>query len=240
MAFNPSKNLSDQIADYLIDQVVNLKIVPGERIMEEKLAKELGVSRSPVREALRVLEQTGLVELIPRCGARVTPITEEKIESYCDMFILVLGHVTRRCIEKCTEKHLVLLTDAYKEMESYARIEEPKKFYQSLLRCVEIGIEVTENPALEQVVKSIMPNLKRLQYIAIILKSDSLADAFMYFKQILDALYEKNPEKGVKAIEDYISSEMKRTLTTVKNSSLAQFIADYGENSDRGLTAFHE
>ncbi|MBU1170838.1 MAG: GntR family transcriptional regulator [Proteobacteria bacterium] len=96
MVFKISKNLSDQIADYLIDKVIHLEIAPGERILEQKVARELGVSRSPVREAFRILEQTGLVELIPRCGVRVTGLSEKSIDAYCDVFSLLFGHVVRR------------------------------------------------------------------------------------------------------------------------------------------------
>lgn len=225
MTFNASKNLSDQIAEYLIDQVVSLKIVPGERIMEEKLAKELGVSRSPVREAFRILEQTGLVELIPRCGIRARAITEKSIEDYCDMFVLLLGHVTRRCIEHGTDEQVESLTQVYKSMETFARQDDYKRFNDSIIRCVEIGIEATGNPALDQVVKTIMPNLKRFQYIAIVLKAGSLTDSFEYFKVVLEALHNREPEKGARAIEEYIANEMRITLAHVKKSDLVQFIA---------------
>jgi DNA-binding GntR family transcriptional regulator len=96
MGFNLSKNLSDQIADHLIDKVIRFEITPGERIYEQKVAEEMGVSRSPVREAFRILEKTGLVELVPRCGARVKGLSKKSIESYCDVFALLFGHVVRR------------------------------------------------------------------------------------------------------------------------------------------------
>jgi DNA-binding GntR family transcriptional regulator len=226
MTFNASKNLSDQIADYLVDQVVSLKIPPGERIMEEKLAKELGVSRSPVREAFRILEQTGLVELIPRCGIRARAITQKSVEDYCDMFSLLLGHVTRRCIEHGTDEQVRALSRVYREMETFAKNDDHKLFHEALIRCVEIGIEATGNPALEQVITTIMPNLKRFQYIAILLKAGSLTDSFEYFKVILDALITRNPDKGAKAIEAYIENEMRITLAHVKKSDLAQFIVE--------------
>jgi DNA-binding GntR family transcriptional regulator len=224
MKFSASKNLSDQIADYLIDEVVKLGILPGERLLEQKISQDLGVSRSPVREAFRVLEQTGLVELIPRCGARVTAITEERIEAYCDMFILVLGHVVRRCVENYRPEHLETLTHHYRQMEIHAEQDDYKQFYEALLRCLEIGITATDNPALDQVVKSIMPYLKRLQYIAIVLKTDSLKDNFLYFKDILESLIERDVSKGVRAITEYIEHEKNITLDAVKKSRLADFL----------------
>ena len=59
MAIKMAGTLPDQIADYLLGKIVRLEIEPGERILEAEVAEELGVSRSPVREALRILEKTG-------------------------------------------------------------------------------------------------------------------------------------------------------------------------------------
>ncbi|GAB6096746.1 GntR family transcriptional regulator [Desulfatiferula olefinivorans] len=224
MTFNPSKNLSDQIADHLIDQVISLAILPGERILEQKIAKELGVSRSPVREAFRVLEQTGLVELVPRCGARVTAITEERIEAYCDVFILVLGHVVRRCIENHTPRQFDAMTALYDEMLRHAANNDNRNFYHALLKCVNIGIDAAANPALTQLVRSIMPFLKRLQYIAIALKAGELQKNFSYFRRILDAIEHKDVDQGVQAIEAYIIHEKTITLNAVRQSRLASFL----------------
>jgi DNA-binding GntR family transcriptional regulator len=231
MTFNPSKNLSDQIADYLVDQVISLAFLPGERILEQKIAKELGVSRSPVREAFRVLEQTGLVELVPRCGARVTAITEERIEAYCDVFILVLGHVVRRCIENHTPPQFEAMKAFYDEMHHHAENNDNRNFYHTLLKCVNIGIDAADNPALTQLVRSIMPFLKRLQYIAIALKTEALKKNFTYFRQILDAIEHRDVDKGVAAIEDYITHEKTITLEAVRHSRLASFLESKKETA---------
>lgn len=94
--FKISKNLSDQIADHLIEKIIRFEISPGDRLMEKKVAEELGVSRSPVREAFRLLEKTGLVQLIPRCGVKVTSLSEKRVEAICDVFTILFSHVVRR------------------------------------------------------------------------------------------------------------------------------------------------
>ncbi|MBU1172872.1 MAG: GntR family transcriptional regulator [Proteobacteria bacterium] len=224
MKFSASKNLSDQIADYLEDRIVNLEIIPGERILEQKLAKELGVSRSPVREAFRILEQTGLVELIPRCGAHVTAVTKQNIEAYFDMFTLVLCHVVRRCIENYTNEQLKAMSSYYYELKEYAEKGDKIKFYEIILKCVKIGTVAAANLPLEQVVKSITPYLKRLQFIAIALKPESLDDNFRYFKLVLESLYEKDVDKGSRAIEDYLDHEKKIILDAIKDDKMVPFI----------------
>mgnify|MGYP001008012063 CR=1 FL=1 len=70
--------LRDVVFNTLRDAILTGKLVPGERLMENQLAEKLGVSRTPVREALRMLELENLVELVPRKGAQVLDMTEEQ------------------------------------------------------------------------------------------------------------------------------------------------------------------
>src|SRR3954451_5129577 len=68
------KPLSRTVADWLAQRIISGESAPGERLTEPRLAELAGVSRSPVREALRILEGEGLVEITPRHGARVTHV----------------------------------------------------------------------------------------------------------------------------------------------------------------------
>ena len=76
--FNINSNeylpLRDVVFNTLRDAILTGKLVPGERLMENQLAEKLGVSRTPVREALRMLELENLVELVPRKGAQEVTI----------------------------------------------------------------------------------------------------------------------------------------------------------------------
>src|ERR1700754_298263 len=68
------KLLSRTVADWLAGRIVAGAFAPGERLFENRVAELAGVSRSPVREALRILAGEGLVEITPRHGARVTHV----------------------------------------------------------------------------------------------------------------------------------------------------------------------
>lgn len=111
-------------------------------------------------------------------------------------------------------------------METCAEEKDARGYYKALLEFTAAGINSTQNPVLFQVVMGIMPNLQRLQYIAIMLKNDNLKDNLVYFETIIEALGEKNPDKGVKAIEDYIRSEKEYAVRLVKNSPLSSFLSD--------------
>ncbi len=129
----------------------------------------------------------------------------------------------------CDEAHRHDLIIALEKMEACAEKKDNRGYYKALLEFTEAGINSTKNPVLFQMVMSVMPNLQRLQYIAIMLKNDNLKDNLVYFETIIEALGEKNPEKGVKAMGDYIRSEKDYALTLVKNSPLSSFLNDDDE-----------
>lgn len=66
--------LAQAVSDWIAEEILNLRIQPGKRLTEAEVANALGVSRQPVREAMRVLAEQGLLEIIPRVGAVVAEI----------------------------------------------------------------------------------------------------------------------------------------------------------------------
>ncbi|WP_022851871.1 GntR family transcriptional regulator [Limisalsivibrio acetivorans] len=77
--------LSEKIAETIRSNIMKGVIKPGERLVEPKLSEQLGISRTPIREALRLLEMEGFIEIIPRRGAIVTQITDKDID---DIFVI--------------------------------------------------------------------------------------------------------------------------------------------------------
>ena len=110
------------------------------------------------------------------------------------------------------------------KMELCAEKKDNSGFYRALLDFIAAGISATQNPILLQVVTSIMPNLQRFQYIAVMLRGNKLRENCVYFKTIIEALDERDPEKGVEAIEAYIENEKNYTLNLIKNTPLSQYL----------------
>ena len=81
-------SLPEQIAAELGERILNEQIAPGSRIGEEKVAREFGVSRGPIRDALKMLEQAGLVRIASRKGTVATPLTQD---DYREIFVLRSG-----------------------------------------------------------------------------------------------------------------------------------------------------
>jgi len=85
MEFKGPENIAEQITSHIENKIITLQLKPGQRILESQLAEEMGVSRGPIRDSLKKLERSWLVELFPRRGARVTELNEKHIESVFDV-----------------------------------------------------------------------------------------------------------------------------------------------------------
>ena len=89
-------SLPEQIAESIGAAILRGELDPGERIHEQELAARFSVSRGPAREALRILERDGLVQIQARRGARVTHLTVDEVEEVFEMRAVLLGVAARR------------------------------------------------------------------------------------------------------------------------------------------------
>jgi DNA-binding GntR family transcriptional regulator len=99
-------NLSADVADHIRELIFDGRLAGGERIWQDEIAEELGVSRLPVREALISLQVDGLVNNEPRRGAFVVPLTREDIIDHYEMYGHMLGLAARRACGRFEEAGL--------------------------------------------------------------------------------------------------------------------------------------
>lgn len=116
---NYSNSLRKKVFYQLQNAILNGIYEPGESFTETKLSEELGVSRTPIREAIRQLELEGLVQSIPNKGAIVTGITAQDIEDIYTIRMLIEGLAARWAAEKITNGELEELKEAVDLEEFY-------------------------------------------------------------------------------------------------------------------------
>jgi DNA-binding GntR family transcriptional regulator len=98
------KTIRRKTYEYLREKLLNGEIPPGQHIIEAKIAKDLGTSRTPVREAFHSLELEGLIESIPRVGYVVKSISEQEVEEICEIRMAIEGVAARWAMEKAHKK----------------------------------------------------------------------------------------------------------------------------------------
>ena len=96
--------LPQQIADHLGHRIMNGDCRPGSRLKEEEFAEAYSVSRGPVREAFRILERRGFVEIVPRHGARVRAFDPADLASLFSVRAVLFGLAARQATERATEQ----------------------------------------------------------------------------------------------------------------------------------------
>lgn len=103
------RTLREVVADELRDMIRRGELQPGERLLEDRLAEQLGVSRNPVREALRALENTGLVEVTPRRGAHVASLDPERAVELLELRAVLEAFAAQLAAARRTPEHLAEL-----------------------------------------------------------------------------------------------------------------------------------
>ena len=132
--------LRDVVFNTLRQAVLRGELKPGERLMEIALSQRLGVSRTPVREAIRMLEQEGLVIMIPRKGAQVAEISEKDLKDVLEVRLGLEELAVRIACQRITEEELEELERAVKKFE-----EAMKEDNLGVLAAADMEVPITSD-----------------------------------------------------------------------------------------------
>jgi DNA-binding GntR family transcriptional regulator len=106
------------VTDYLRAEILSGRLGPGDRVQQDDVARLLGVSRMPVREALRILHSEGLVELQPHKGAVVVSLREEDIFEIFEIRAILEGRAAEQAASKLDDAAIARMRVAYREMDA--------------------------------------------------------------------------------------------------------------------------
>lgn len=199
-----NKSLTSIIFEKIREDILNGMYDPGEKIVEAKLADELGVSRTPVREALKQLELDGLVENIPNRGVIVKGVTSQDIKDIYTIREAIEGIAARWSVERMSQEELDSLKEIYELMEFYTFKKDVDKIFELNTRFHELIYMATNSRFLEHVLRDFQLFIKTTRYES--LKSEGrMEHTLQEHKEILDAFIERDQEKAVVKIIDHIN-----------------------------------
>ena len=121
-------SIREKVYSTVRNDVLSGRIAPGERIVEARVAREINTSRTPVREALHMLEREGLLEAVPRVGYRVKTVDQDDMEELCEIRIINETLSAQWAIDRITPKELQTLEENLEEAEAEVRNGNPKAF----------------------------------------------------------------------------------------------------------------
>jgi len=219
----PARNgpRGQQVVDALRNEIITGKLEPGERLIETSISQELGTSRGPVREALRQLENEGLVLSEPYKGAVVLGVSDEEVQQVLIPIRLVLERYSfARALERMSEGDFAELGKQIWLMERAARTSDLQKMVEADLRFHDIVITSAEQPHSAQIWRSIWPRIRA--YFFRYGRESNLAVMVDEHRELLDMLQTRDPDRVLRQLERHLtvrtpradSSPAKRGRTT--------------------------
>lgn len=153
--------LRDVVFNTLRQAILRGELKPGERLMEIQLANKLGVSRTPIREAMRKLELEGLVLMIPRKGAEVAEITEKSLRDVLEVRKVLEELSVQLACEKMTEEGIEELKVAAALFKETLDSQDITKIAETDVQFHDIIYAATDNPKLIQLLNNLREQMYR-------------------------------------------------------------------------------
>jgi DNA-binding GntR family transcriptional regulator len=207
MAFKASDSLPGLLAAEICEKIIRNELKPGERILESNIASSKGLSRSPVREALRILEKNRLVELIPRKGARVTALSAEQAECFYDVFEVLYALVARKASQHATQEDKDALFSAMKKIETAAGKGDVDGYFDGIFAFAAAGMKAARNPLLENLLGELWPNNRRFQYASLSKRMEDLKANARFFQEMFRHLTAGEAQKLEETVREYARNE---------------------------------
>lgn len=207
--------LRDVVFNTLRQAILTGDLKPGERLMEIHLANKLGVSRTPIREAIRKLELEGLVTMIPRRGAEVAQITEKSMSDVLEVRRAVDALCVELACERISDEALEALKEACGGFEEAVKSGDVKKIAQADVAFHDIIVKATGNQRLVQLVNTLSEQMYRyrFEYIKDVSQHGSLVEEH---RIIYESLLKKDKETASEAAKLHIDNQEKTIIKQIR------------------------
>lgn len=207
--------LRDVVFNTLRKAILTGELKPGERLMEIHLANRLGVSRTPIREAIRKLELEGLVIMIPRRGAEVAQITEKSLKDVLEVRRALDALCVELACERITEEGKVKLREACSEFEKATKTGNVTAIAEADVALHDIIVEATGNARLIQLINNLSEQMYRYRFEYI--KDESRHEKLVEeHRMIYESIIEKDKEKAAKAAKLHIDNQEKSIIRQIR------------------------
>ena len=207
--------LRDVVFNTLRQAILTGELKPGERLMEIHLANRLGVSRTPIREAIRKLELEGLVTMIPRRGAEVAQITEKSMNDVLEVRRALDALCVELACDRITKEELESLKQACDNFELAVKTKDVKKIAQADVALHDIIVQATGNSRLIQLVNNLSEQMYRyrFEYIKDISQHERLVEEH---RIIYQGIVDQDKETASLAAKLHIDNQEKAIIRQIR------------------------
>lgn len=209
--------LRDVVFNTLRQAIITGEFAPGERLMEISLANRLGVSRTPVREAIRKLELEGLVIMIPRKGAQVARITEKNLRDVIEIRTVLEEFAAVLACERIDQARLHDLRQAHEDFIRSVEngdildiVDKDETFHDTIFRA-------TNNDRLISIINNLREQFYRyrMEYVKDIRQRSNLVEEH---RELLDAISSRDSIKAKELMKTHLLNQQQEVINNIQEA----------------------
>ena len=225
------QSLHGQVADRLRDMLVHGELVPGEKVPVAALSQTLGVSLTPLREALKVLAEEGLVELTPNRGARVIPYTAEEAEALFEVIAGLESLAAELAASRMSNEELADLEAAHKKMRSYFEEKKRDQYFEINSHIHKKIVGYSSNDILINTHSKLMVRANRGRYIAIV-DPERWREAMAEHEAVMEAFRARDAEHAGRIWRVHLLRSGQAVQNALRRQSAGEIGADFKSLAD--------
>lgn len=187
--------LNEQVAERLRAMIVNGEMEVGKKIPFTEIAEKLGVSLTPLREAIKILAEEQLVELTPNRGARVLPVSVEETVALFEVIAEMESLGAKLAAERMTEAELADLESMHAEMREYYETGNLDAYFEVNSRIHAAIMANSHNPVLLHTHQKMNVRVARVRFIAVH-ENQRWAQAMQEHEDVMQAFRDRDPERA--------------------------------------------
>lgn len=161
------KSLHERVADELRDQIISGMLKPGEKLAVNELALSIGVSLTPLREAIKLLAAESLIEVMPNRGARVAPITVEQTRALFEVIAGIESLAAELATLRMSDADRAHLADLHEQMRSHFDDPSPVHYFECNRKIHDKVVEYARNAILTEQRGKLAQQAARIRFFAL-------------------------------------------------------------------------
>ena len=210
--------LRDVVFNTLRQAILRGELKPGERLMEIQLANKLGVSRTPIREAIRKLELEGLVLMIPRKGAEVADITEKSLRDVLEVRKALEELAVQLTCDKITKEQIRELEQAAEQFKKTLKSNDITEIAEADVRFHDIIYLATDNQKLILLLNNLREQMYqyRIEYLK---RADKYSQLLAEHEEIIRHIEKKQKKEAAEIVCKHIDNQVAAVMDLIRTKN---------------------
>jgi len=198
--------LHEHVAHWIREMIRKGDLNKGDRIIEKDLCASFGISRTPLREALRCLTSEGLIRIVPHRGAYVAEPSMDEIREMFEVMKLLEGNCAAMAAEKISESDLVKLEKLHEKLEKHYKANQHEKYLDVNQKFHTMLQEMAGNKVLNDVVNGLRQKIVLYRYRQLY-QADRFEASIREHRAIMDALRRRDPAASESLMREHLMNQ---------------------------------